>query len=119
LFKSQNIDARITGSDVVPRGYKETQKAIGIPMFRFASDRRDSAEKLGRMIDAKRNVRKNPLSQEEIEFMKTESKGTKSLYEIQEAVFDRFKTTIDHRTIGGIIEKERRKGSIETPSRKY
>ena len=88
-------------------------------MFRFADDRQDSAEKLGRMIDARRNIKKNPLTREEIEFMKTKSKRTQSLYEIQEAVFDRFKTTIDHRTIGGIIKKERWKGSNETPSRRF
>jgi hypothetical protein len=68
------------------------------------------------MIDNRRSILRNSVTQEEIEFMMARYEQTQSLYDIQEPVFDKFGTTIDHRTIGGIIKKARKKEGGKTPS---
>ncbi|MDF1541048.1 MAG: hypothetical protein P1Q69_19280, partial [Candidatus Thorarchaeota archaeon] len=109
LFRSLNVIARITGTDIVTSGYEQAKRAARLPMFRFSDERLESSKKMVKMIDSKRDIMKNPALPHEIDFMVKKWKEGMSLYDIHVATFDEFGTTIDRRTIGKLIQKKIRK----------
>ena len=109
LFGTFDVKARITGSDIIPSGYIETKKAADIPIFRFSTERLQNSMKIVKMIDAQRDIRKNPALPQEVDFMVKKWNEGLSFLDIHVAVFDKFGTTINRYTIEKLIQKRIKK----------
>ena len=92
-------------------GFHSVRKAAEVQPFRHAESRKTSLDEIVRMIDAKKqNIKVNPPSQNEIQFMKNELAEGKSLEAINESIFRKYGYTLDTRTIRRLIKTKEREG---------
>ncbi len=103
LLNSLGIDTRINGSDVFTSGVENAVKASDIPMFRYASGRKDASDKMVKMIDSTRSVKRNPFTNKELEHMVQLRKSGLSWFDIHEAMFDKFGTAVHRGTIENAV----------------
>ncbi len=107
LLQSFGLKTRRTDCDVVTAGMAEAKKAAQIPSFRFASTRLEASKRIVNRINGFRRVREYPLNQDEIKFIIDMKGKGMTVWEANEAFFDKFHTAIHKSVVEKLFLKEK------------